>query len=284
MKAGGLSRLLCVLVPLALAAAGCRTNPRQDLLENELRSRETMYREALAEQRLAEHRIEALSREVEALRQGGPAPSPEQSASVFGVRRIALGRATGGYDKDSLPGDELLQVVIEPRDGEDHTIKAPGTVQVVALEITPQGLKVPIGSWELSSEQLGRTWKQTLFGTGYTLQLPWQKFPHSCQVRVVVRLVLTDGRPYEADRDVKVRPLPLAASHPPAALPMPASADPKAAPLPTLPPPAPLPGAAPGPLVVPSAWTPAPLVGVATMGRPRPTSQAEPAEDVPPPP
>lgn len=276
MKAGGPTRLLCVLLPLlALAGAGCRSNPRADLLENELRSRETLYREALEEQRSAERRIEALSREVEALRQGGPAPSPEQSASIFGVRRIVLGRATGGYDKDGLPGDELLQVVVEPRDGDDHTIKAPGTLHVVALEITPQGLKVPIGSWEMLPEKLNRTWKQSLFGTGYTLQLPWQKFPQSSQVRVVARLVLTDGRPYEADRDVKVRPLPLAANLPPAALPTP-----KAPPLETLPAPAPL----PGPLVVPSAWSPASLEGIATMGRPRPLSEAASAEDAPPPP
>ncbi len=194
MKAGGRIRFAIVAL-LLLVPAGCRSR-NQDLLENELRHREGLYREALDEQRKAECRIDSLQREVETLRQGGPKIPPEQAALAGGVKRITLGRSTGGFDKDNCPGDELLQVIVEPRDCDDHVIKAPGQLQVFALEITPQGLKLPLSSWDISPEQLRSSWKPGLLSTGYTLNLPWQNFPHTDTVRVVVRLIVADGRTY----------------------------------------------------------------------------------------
>lgn len=194
-----------LLIPLFIPSTGCRN--KTDLVEAELRSRNHQYREALEEQQRSEFRIMALQREIEALRQGAKI-SPEQAAQTFGLKRIVLGRATGGHDNDSLPGDEMLQVVVEPRDGEDHSIKAPGSLQIIALEIAPQGIKTPLCQWDIPPEQLRQSWKQGLLSTGYTLTLPWKTFPVTEQVRVVVRFVTPDQRMYEADKDIKVRVVP----------------------------------------------------------------------------
>ena len=189
---------------------GCRNN---DLVENELRARDMQYREALEELGRADSRTDAMQREIEALRKGARL-SPEQAAQTFGLKRIALARGTGGLDNDTLPGDEVLQVIVEPRDTDDHIIKAPGTLYVLALEISPQGLKTPFSSWTVDPEKLRASWKQSLLSTGYSLTLPWKNFPLTENVRVVVRLVLSDGRVFETDRDVKVRLLPGAPRRP----------------------------------------------------------------------
>ncbi|MBI3822188.1 MAG: hypothetical protein HY289_05855 [Planctomycetes bacterium] len=194
-----------LLLPLITASAGCRN--KTDLVEMELRTREQLYREVLSQQQSSEARMLALQLEIEALRKGSKI-SPEQAASTYGLKRIVLGRATGGFDNDGLPGDEVLQVVVEPRDYDDHAIKAPGTLQIIALEITPQGVKLPLCTWDISNEQLRQNWKQGLLSTGYTLMLPWKQFPAHEQVRVVVRFVTPDQRVYEADKDIKVRPVP----------------------------------------------------------------------------
>src|SRR5258708_13808285 len=86
-------------------------------------------------------------------------PTPEAAAQIYGLKDIALGRGTGGYDDDHQPGDEALQVVLEPRDTDGHTIKAPGTMYVTALEIRPEGTKVPISSWEVPPAKLPKPWK-----------------------------------------------------------------------------------------------------------------------------
>lgn len=221
---------------------GCRN--RTDVVEGELRTRETLYREALEEQRRSEARVEALQREVEALRKGSKL-LPEQAAQTFGVKRIALGRSTGGYDGDNLPGDEMLQVVIEPRDSDDHTIKAPGTLHILALESSPQGIKTPLSNWDVPADKLRQSWKQGLLSTGYFLTLPWKNLPQYETVRVVVRFVTPDQRVFEADKDVKVRLVPGATQM---------RRDPV---LETLPAPSPLPVGENGPFLVPSSWSPA---------------------------
>jgi hypothetical protein len=195
--------LLCL--PLFLTSTGCRN--RTDLIEAELRARDRYLRESLENQQRNEAYIISMQREIEALRKGAKI-TPEQAAHTFGLKRIVLGRATGGLDNDGLPGDELLQVVVEPRDHDDHAIKAPGSLLIVALEVLPSGVKTPLSQWDIPPEQLRQSWKQGLLSTGYTLTLPWKTFPMTEQVRVVARFTTADQRVFEADKDIKVRVVP----------------------------------------------------------------------------
>ncbi len=158
-----------------------------------------------------EHENEALVREISAIRQGpGAKISPELASQTYSLRQIVLGRGTGGYDDDDVPGDEALQVVIEPRDGDGHPIKAPGAVHVEVLEITAEGLKTPLSSWDVPPEKVRRVWKSGFLSTGYVLILPWQNWPTSEKVRVVARFTLPDGRLFEAEKDVTVHLTPVA--------------------------------------------------------------------------
>jgi len=207
MWATGRSTYSCVLAALvsALGLAGCRSN---DLVESTLRTRERELREAHEEVARLEFHNEALQRELGSLHQTAVRLPPEHTALVSSVRRIVLGRQTGGYDDDRKPGDEALQVIVEPRDGDDQRIKAPGALHLDVLEINPEGLKMPLSSWDLGPEELRRTWREGLFSTGYYLVLPWKVWPSTPQLRVVARLTLADGRVFEADRDVKVHLVP----------------------------------------------------------------------------
>ncbi len=275
----GLFLLLCT------STLGCRNN--NELLENELRVRDNKYREALEEQRAAELRLDALQREVAALRQGNAPVTPEAVAQTFGLKRITLSRATGGYDNDGLPGDEQLQVVVEPRDMDDHVIKSPGCLFIVAIEISPQGLKTPLCTWDIGDAELRRSWKQGLLSTGYTLNLPWKKLPTTESMRVVVQLKTPDGRLYEADKDIKVRLVAGAiqrrqeAPFPPAPTVIPPGAMPLQE-VPNLQPTShsnysarssPIPDALPASRI---QWSAAPLIGAAKLGRPEPLNAAQP--------
>ena len=207
----------CLLfVPLTLLATGCRN--KTDLVETELRTKDTLYRQALEEQRRTESRVDALQQENEALRQGAKI-TPEQAAQTYSLRRIVLARSTGGSDLDNVPGDEMLTVVIEPRDGDDHTIKAPGALQIFALEVSPQGIKTPLCMWDIPPGQLRQSWKQGLLSLGYTLTLPWKVLPVVENIRVVARFVTPDQRVFEADKDIKVRLVPGAAQKRPELMP-----------------------------------------------------------------
>jgi hypothetical protein len=193
---------------LLTGGAGCRNC---DLVEAELRTLERDLGELKNELFRSEAQNEALQREVCALRQGGPVKvTPEEASQQFTVRQIVLGRGTGGHDTDGWPGDEALEVVLEPRDGDNHAIKASGTLYVEAVEINREGMKSFLSSWDVPPEQLRPTWRSGLFSTGYHVVLPWKAWPTSDKVRVTARFTLPDGRSFEADRDVTIRPTPVA--------------------------------------------------------------------------
>jgi len=193
---------VCSLLTLHCSLlVGCKSPKRYDLIEAELRTRERELEDTRAQ--LDQSRN--LLRAYEAAQQRG-APTQPGGGVYLAVKEIAIGRGTGGVDDDGLPGDEGLMVVIVPKDEDGSAVKVPARALVAAWEITPAGLKNPIGSWELSSDRLRRTWKSGLISTGYFVAVPWQTLPSTDRVRVAVRLITTDGRTYEADRDVSVKP------------------------------------------------------------------------------
>jgi hypothetical protein len=261
------SRLAALVSGLLLFTAlstltGCKSNDR---VENELRARDIQYREALEELGKVEHHNDALQREIEALRKGAPV-TPEQAAQTFGLKRIALGRGTGGLDSDGHPGDEALQIIVEPRDADEHIIKAPGVLYVLALEINQQGIKAPISAWTVPPDKLRQSWKQGLLSSGYSLILPWKNFPQTENLRVVARLATPDGRVFETDKDIRVRLVPGAPRRleGPLDCPIPTPAfDPFA--LPTS-----QGGGASATASTASHWTPAPLDNAVGLGKPVP--------------
>jgi hypothetical protein len=98
--------------------------------------------------------------------------------------------------------------VVVPRDDDGSAVKVPARLVVFAAEVSPEGLKTPIGKWEVSPEQLRKTWRSGALSSGYFVPLQWDRLPRTSRVRVSVRLVTLDGREFEADKDVTVRPLP----------------------------------------------------------------------------
>ena len=123
------------------------------------------------------------------------------------MKEIALARGTGGVDEDGVPGDEGLMVVVVPRDEDGAAVKVPAKVQIAAWEITPAGLKNPIGTWDVPAEKVRPTWRSGFVSTGYFVAVPWQTYPSQEKVRVAVRLTTLDGRAFEADKDIIVKPV-----------------------------------------------------------------------------
>jgi hypothetical protein len=197
-------------------------------VESELRCREDEVRVLRDDLHKAESLNEALQNELQSLRPsvapivippsqapppatGGPAPA---AGIMVPVREIVLGRQTGGYDDDGHPGDEALQLVVEPRDLDGHAVKAPGSLLVAVVEITPEGLKKPLSTWEVPPDQVRKSWKNGLFTTGYYIVLPWKTWPSFDKLRVVAQFATTDGRLFEADKDITVRLPPAALRKP----------------------------------------------------------------------
>jgi hypothetical protein len=208
---------------LIVAAAGCRGD-NGALVESQLRARETDVRLLRGELDRAHAVNQGLQTELQTLHgeSGECLPGVRPGGSAYPIRSLALGRQTGGHDAGDCAGDSALQVVVEPRDADDQTVKVPAVLTVQALEVTPEGVKRPLSTWEVGEDDLRRTWRSGLLTTGYVVVLPWKMWPATEKLRVVVQMRTSDGRVFEADRDVTVRLAPGAQ---------------RSAPLPQLPPP-----------------------------------------------
>jgi hypothetical protein len=197
----------CFGLSLLVAVGGCHSCDR---VESELRARENDVRELREELDRCGVYNQALQHEVHALRGQLGMPAHGMPPAAYPVQTVMLGRQTGGRSNDICPGDDALQVQLEPRDPDGSVIKAPGQLLILAQEITPEGIKKPLSSWMIPPEQLRKAWVNGLLTTGYLLNLPWKNWPSTEKLRVTAQFQLADGRFFEADRDVTVRLTPIA--------------------------------------------------------------------------
>jgi hypothetical protein len=205
-------RRLALLLGLALAAGvlGCRS-ANKGIVESELAARESDVRLLKDELDRSEKLNFDLVRELQALRgQPGPLGLIERPTVPYPVQSIQLGNLTSGRHNPSLAGDDGLEVLIEIRDREDQPLKVPGDMVIEALEINPEGLKLPLTVWRVCAADLRGKWKQGLFNTGYLIELtfPADGLPRQEKIRVIVRFTMVDGRTFEAEKDIRVRVIP----------------------------------------------------------------------------
>jgi hypothetical protein len=235
-----------------------------------LRAREGDVRELREELDRCHVYNQALQTELKTIRGEAPVLDAEHPVPIYPVRSVVLGRQTGGHDGENGIGDDALQVIIEPHDAENQSVKVPGAVHVDVLEVTPAGLKQPLSSWDIPPEELSRSWRIGLLSTGYKLVLPWKVWPSTEKLRVIVTMRLADGRVFEADKDVTIRlptdkRRPMEKAEPSEPLPQPRRVPPMTkpdsvtTPVPPVTKPAPTPSLLPAPTPLPPAPVPVPV-------------------------
>jgi heme exporter protein D len=200
--------LILVCTAALLVSAACRPHKRYDLLEAELRQRERELAETRSALEQARHLNEAYARQLPCPHPAGAVTGSTAPPSSIPLRQVTLARGTGGIDEDGAPGDEALMVVVAPKDEDDAVVKVPGRVEVWLWEVAPSGQKEFLGSWAISPERLRPTWRQGWISSGYFLSLPWPRYPRYERLRIAVRFTALDGRVFETDRDIRIKPVP----------------------------------------------------------------------------
>jgi hypothetical protein len=187
-----------------LIATGCRSNSRSDLIEAELRTKDRQLRELQAE--LDRSRILNQVFEQEYVVPSTPGAARSEGSGPI-IRKLELGTGTGTADEDRLPGEEILILIVAPKDEDGHPTKAVGSLSVQVQEITPEGTKVPLHTWDISPTQLRPLWSQGLFSTGYHVKLGMRELPRHEKLRITAQFTSLDGRVLETDKDVRTRPV-----------------------------------------------------------------------------
>jgi hypothetical protein len=203
---GGYARRIGAALMLLAAVAGCRSSSLE-LVEGELREKEKQLDDLKHESDRKDLQIQALEADIDRLQRKAAKAAGEPMGSVVLVKKITLGRSTGGYDLEpKIPGDEALQVVLEPRDIDDQSVKAPGCVHIDLYEVNPQGLEFLISDWDLSAKEVRNKWDAPLIGgPAYRIILPWKSWPNYEDMRVVVMFTTPEGQRFQADKKFTIR-------------------------------------------------------------------------------
>ena len=110
---------------------------------------------------------------------------------------------TGGSDFDARPGDEGLNVVLEPRNAADELVSQPGAVSVVVLDPSKAGDAARIARWDFDISTTRQKMQSASAAQGIQLQLPWPSTPPSSKnLHLFVRYETADGRKLQADREI----------------------------------------------------------------------------------
>lgn len=117
------------------------------------------------------------------------------------VTHIVLNpRLTGGLDFNGAPGDDGLNVVIEPRNQDDVFVPLAGKVSLVLLDPRQEGEAARVARWDLPPDEVQRRIKtDEATAPGIHLKLPWNALPPSHEdLLLFVRYETLDGRQVEA--------------------------------------------------------------------------------------
>ena len=197
-------------IALLLLASGCLQTRNTEILEARLRQQEDRLTEMQSQLSTSESELQVTRREADALRtqlanRGEPTLLPEQADALYRVTGIELSKLlTGSIDRDGLPGDDLLSVVVLPHDEQGSLVKVAGNVELELLDLAqPEGAR-RIGHWTFDTDETRQHWHRGLISSGYVFQLPWQQEPVSPQLLIHARLTTIDGRRFETNRQITV--------------------------------------------------------------------------------
>jgi hypothetical protein len=199
------------LLGAAALAGGCASRGQLDILESRLRQQDDSITQLQNQLSTTQSQLQASRRESDDLKtqlaDGTRTARVEQVSALGQVEGIELNRyLTGGLDRDGVPGDELLSVLIVPNDSQGNLVKAPGAVAVTLFDLSKPEPQQRIGHWEFSPQKSESLWVSGFLGSGYVIRVPWQEQPQSANLLVHARLKTIDGRQFDTSQSIRIVP------------------------------------------------------------------------------
>jgi hypothetical protein len=132
-----------------------------------------------------------------------------QSGAETQVAEIVIHESSAAQDVDTLPGDDGLELLIQPRRADGSVVEQDGllTVSIVDEAVEPRRR---IGQWQFDPSELACFFVRSEYpDRGILLHLPWDEaIPESGVLTVAVRLVTRDHRVVEDVKRITMAPPP----------------------------------------------------------------------------
>ena len=143
---------------------------------------------------------------------GGKGPTdpagaaPQTRTDNTRVSQITLRQLPGRAGTlNRRPGDEGLNLLVEPRDADGRLVVAAAPVSVVVLDPALTGEAARVARWDFAAEEIAGRFATTTGGQGILLETVWPAGPpiHN-RLHLFVRYTTNDGRKVEAEKVIDV--------------------------------------------------------------------------------
>jgi len=211
-SASRMSLRLGVLGSLLLVATGCAGHGHVDSIEARLRQQEDELAQLRTGMREANVQLEASQKEADYLKaQLANADNssfvPEQAGVLFQVTGLKINTLlSGGLDRDGLPGDDVVSVLIVPHDYQGEPVKLAGSIDIELIDLSQEPPQQQVGRWTFSPSESRRHWYRGFVGTGFQFDLECQQALQSAKLLLHARLTTVDKRQFDASATITVTP------------------------------------------------------------------------------
>jgi hypothetical protein len=203
-----MSAALC----LAGLLAGCRGVSDREMLESKLRQQEDQLAEVSSQLQLAQSELAATQRTADALRRqladrGRDVLAIEQEAVLHRAAEIRVQSwLSGGFERDGQPGDDGLRALVVPVDASGDTVKLSGAIDIELFDLSRSATEQLIAHRQFPPDQVAALWHRGMIGTGYLIELAWDRTPAKPELTLHVKLTAPDGREFHTTQPIKVLP------------------------------------------------------------------------------
>ena len=202
---------MLTLVIALFWASGCAGRMNTDLLQARIRQQEAQLAEsqmqiAKTKSELKHSRQEADRLKSELNQGGGPEIGTVTATTVRKVRINPL--ASGGLNKDQLPGDDMIVVQFAPVDVENQPVKTAGELEIVLIDPQLPARDQEIGQWMVSADKCQDYWTRGITGSGYQFTLPLSQQPAHADLVVQLKFTTADSRELLTSQKIKVNVAP----------------------------------------------------------------------------
>ena len=204
---------LCAMLAIAslVPVGGCSNFGKRSrtLVEMQLREQRSENDELRRELQSAQTALAETQHKLSMTRRTPDGTEVTLTSGVSGapgsVERLELNSLlSGGLDRDGIPGDELLSVLVTTVSKSGSAVQTDGTLTVTAFDYSLPAENQRVGRWEWNVDETAGLWSSGVVGTGYRLTKVWEQTPKSGKIVLHARFVGLDGQQFDATRTVTI--------------------------------------------------------------------------------
>lgn len=204
---------LCAIV---VGLVGCRNSTvrRADSLEARLRDQQASISQLSASLEQAETDRDIARREAAILRDELASLEPDSQVvhaahTLARIDRIeVVPLLSGGLDRDEIPGDELISLLIAPKDSNGEIHRVQGSLSVQLRDISLPDDQQIVSRIDFDAAESDALWHNGIVGRGFRVVVPAPNARSNEELTAQIRFTDTSGQQFDTVYPLRLTPQP----------------------------------------------------------------------------